>query len=125
MRETSAISGAINQLEKVQAELAAISTRTDEQRLYDLIDLRRQLAAHIAELGRAAEPWMVALDKPEVMQTYREKFSRMRSAAAMHQANWPAVRLAEADDEYRRSVKTVRESNRDFVSWLRGTIAAA
>jgi len=46
----------------------------------------------------------------------------MRSAAAMHQANWPAVRLDEADADHRESALAVREANRDFVAWVRQTL---
>jgi hypothetical protein len=59
-----------------------------------------------------------------VAQTYRRKFSQMRSAAAMHQADWPAVRLDEADPEYRRSVRAVRDANREFVGWIREVVNA-
>ena len=121
MRDTKAILSAVNALEQVQADLAAISARTDERRRHDLIDLRRQLSLHIAEVGRITEPWFGEADA-ELAQTYRTKFSRMRSAAAMHQANWPAVRLDQADAEYQRSVLAVRDANRDFVAWVRQTL---
>ena len=118
MRDTRLILNAVTALEQVQADLAAISGRTDERRRHDLIDLRRQLSLHIAEVGRVADPWFSEADA-ELAQTYRAKFSRMRSAAAMHQANWPAVRLDQADAEYQRSVLAVRDANRDFVAWIR------
>ncbi len=121
MPDTKAILSAVSALEQVQAELAQISSRTDERRRHDLIDLRRKLALHIAEVGRVAEPWFGEADA-ELAQTYRAKFSRMRSAAAIHQANWPAVRLDQADEEYRRSVLAVRDANRDFVAWIRETL---
>lgn len=118
MRDIKAILSAVAGLEQVQRDLAAISARTDDRRRHDLIDLRRQLSLHIAEVGRIAEPWFGDAD-PETAQTYRSKFSRMRSAAAMHQANWPAVRLDQADADYHQSVLAVRDANRDFVAWLR------
>ncbi len=118
MPDTKAILNAVTALERVQADLAAISARTDDRRRHDLIELRRKLSLHIAEVGQIAGPWFTAAD-PDVAQTYRTKFSRMRSAAAMHQANWPAVRLDQADAEYQRSVQAVREANRDFVAWVR------
>lgn len=121
MPDTQTVLSAVTALEQVQAELAAISSRTDERRRHDLIDLRRKLSLHIAEVGKIAEPHFAKAD-PELSQTYRTKFSRMRSAAAMHQANWPAVRLDQADAEYRQSVLTVRDANRDFVAWIRETL---
>ena len=124
MTDSSAITSALDQLETLQAALAAISSRTDERRRFDLIDHRRRLAEQFVEMGRAADAFFARLDRPDLFQAYRDKFSRMRSAAAMHQASWPAVRLNEADDDYQRSVGVVRAANRDFVGWLRATIAS-
>ena len=124
MTDSSAIAGALDRLENLQSALAAISSRTDERRRFDLIDHRRKLAEQMIEMGRVADSFFARLDRPALLQVYRDKFSRMRSAAAMHQASWPAVRLNEADDEYQRSVSAVREANRDFVDWLRATIAS-
>lgn len=123
MRDTGEILRAMNKLQAIQADLATISTRADAQRRHDLIELRRQLSVHIGELGRVAEPLFASLDQPELLQTYRSKFSKMRSAAAIHQANWPAVKLDEADDSYRRSLLAVRDGNRDFVEWMQATLA--
>ncbi|MDG2533026.1 hypothetical protein P6144_05165 [Sphingomonas sp. HITSZ_GF] len=123
MRNAAAVSEALNALERIQTELAAVSSRTDERRKYDLIELRRELAAQIATVGQLVEPLLIALDLPDELQLFREKFSQMRSAAALHQANWPAVRLDEADDTYSLSVRQVRERNRDFVAWMRSAMA--
>jgi hypothetical protein len=110
-------------LEQVQLDLAAIAERTDKDRRYDLIQLRKKLSQQIARVGQAAEPILDTDADPAVRQAYRDKFSRMRSAAAMHQADWPAVRLDEADDAYQRSALRVREANREFVTWVRDALA--
>ena len=110
-------------LERVQARLATIATRTDDQRRHDLIALRRELSQQIARVGQVADPIFAAADV-EIAREYRARFSRMRSAAAMHQANWPAVRLGESAEAYRKSALAVREANRDFVAWTRETLAA-
>ena len=46
----------------------------------------------------------------------------MRSAAALHQANWPAVRLGEDIEQYRASAVGVRQANKEFVAWVRGAL---
>jgi hypothetical protein len=113
----------LDQLERVQVDLATVATRTDDRRRHDLIDLRRKLAAQIAEVGRVADPFFGGAHDGEAARTYRAKFSAMRSAAALHQASWPAVRLGESPHEYQESALRVREANRDFVSWMRGAVA--
>lgn len=123
MAETEALLRELALLEEVQADLAGISARTDERRRHDLIALRRKLSLQIAEVGRVAEPYFDAAGA-ELAQVYRRKFSQMRSAAALHQADWPAVRLDQADAQYLRSVMAVREANREFVAWTRATVGA-
>lgn len=123
MPETAEILRELTALERVQARLATIATRTDDQRRHDLIELRRELSQQIAKVGRVADPIFASADM-ETAREYRARFSRMRSAAAIHQANWPAVRLGEAADAYRKSALAVREANRDFVAWVREALAA-
>jgi hypothetical protein len=122
------MSGAITRerdvLERVQAELAAVAGREDDQLRHDMIELRRQLSMQIVEVGRAIDPIFAATEDAETVRTYRAKFSNVRSAAALHQANWPAVLLGERPEEYRASALGVREANRDFVAWMRGTLQA-
>jgi hypothetical protein len=89
-----------------------------------MIDLRRRLSAQIAEIGKVSEPLFAAHGGPDILQQFRNTFSRMRSAAAIHQANWPAVRLGEAEAEFERSAATVREANRAFLEWTRSAIVA-
>lgn len=110
-------------LEQVQAELAAVAGRTDAQRGRDLIRLRRQLSEQIGRLGELAGRYFEGIGDPELTRQFRTHLSTMRSRAATHQANWPAVRLAEADDEFQRSALAVREANRAFVTWMRRALA--
>lgn len=110
-------------LERVHSDLASIATRDDDRRRHDLIELRRRFSQQMAEVGRLADPLFEAASDPALRQTYRDHFSRLRSLAAAHQANWPAVRLDEATDEYRRSAKAVTEAHREFIAWMRDTLA--
>ena len=89
----------VDYLEKVQADLAAISKRTDEERLRELIHLRRRLSEQIARVGKVAERYFEESGAPDRVQEFRTHFTSMRSKAATHQANWPAVRLNQADEQ--------------------------
>lgn len=119
MEQLAAIAEAVDALECVQADLAGIASRDDDRRRHDLVELRRIFAARIAEVGRLAEPVFVSLEDRDLVQEYRHRFSRMRSAAAMHQASWPAVSLSERPEEYRASARAVDEANREFIAWIR------
>lgn len=124
MGDRATIESELTRLEKVQADLASIASRTDDERKRELIELRRQLSVQIAAVGRAADDFFAANTDEETARTYRSKFSRMRSAAALHQASWPAARLGEAVGEYRTSAMGVREANREFIAWARAALAA-
>ena len=119
----AALAAELDKLQRVQADLASIATRTDDRRRHDLIALRRLLSDQIATVGIMADPFFSVLGD-ETLRTYRAKFSHMRSAAALHQADWPAVRLGESVDAYRASALGVREANREFVAWAKVIIAA-
>lgn len=121
---TTALLDALIALESVQAELAAIALRTDAARRADLVHLRRALSLQIAATADLGERVMVGADA-QVLRDYRRHLSAMRSAAAMHQATWPAVRLGEDDIGYRRSAQTVRDANKAFVGWVRAALATA
>ena len=110
------------QLERVQAELAKIASRTDDERKIELIQLRRELAQQIARLGQAMEQYLEKSGDRELMREFRQYYSDMRSKAATHQANWPAVRLNQADEEYQRSARAVRDANKAFTTWIRAQI---
>ena len=78
-------------LERIQSDLAAIAIRTDDDRRYELIQLRKALSQQIGRVGQDGEPIFGSAANPVDAQTYRDKFSRMRSLTAMHQANWPGA----------------------------------
>ena len=111
----------LDALEAVQAELAGIATRTDDARKHELIKLRRKLAAQIGEVGTVADTIFANVDGA-LKQAYRDRFSEMRSAAARHQANWPAVRLGEDLEQFHASARGVRQANKEFIAWTRGAI---
>lgn len=120
--ELGAVAREIDALEQVQAELASVADRNDDRRRHDLIELRRKLSAQITRIGQVAGPVISDRNDPALLQAFRQKFSQMRSAAAIHQASWPAVSLGERKEEYRASAISVREANRAFVAWMRETL---
>lgn len=122
MEDLAAISAALAKLEAVQSALEKIAARTDEGRRRELIQLRRDLTAQIGEIGGLAEPLFATLADPEISHTYRDKFSRMRSATAMHQASWPAARLELSDNSHKQSANAADVANRNFVEWMRKTL---
>jgi hypothetical protein len=119
MADLSAIARELDALEELLTQIGAVTARQDDGRRYDLVQMRRKLAARIASVGQVSEPVFHAAGAG-LAQDYRAKFSRMRSMAAMHQANWPAVMLVDdREDAFRASAQRMREANRDFIAWMR------
>ncbi|QNA84177.1 hypothetical protein G4G27_09405 [Sphingomonas sp. So64.6b] len=117
MTDTASVKRDLEALEKIQADLAALAKRTDDGRRHELIQHRRLLSTQIAVLGELCEPLFEA--GSEDHRQFRQYYSKMRSATALHQAEWPAVRLGEFDEGYRRSASGVHAANQAFVTWLR------
>ena len=124
MKDLSELVRELDTLERIHADIAAVTKREDDRRRYDLVELRRQLSAQIARVGQIAEPLFTRTGDEELAQLYRAKFSKMRSMVAMHQANWPAVLLGERPEEFRASALPMRDANRDFLGWMREMLPA-
>ena len=113
----------VGRLERLHAQIAQIAMRTDDQRQRNLIQLRRQLAEQIGRVGALSEEFFRSARDESKLGQFRQQFSDMRAKTAMHQANWPAFRLVEASDEYRKSSQAVTESIRAFIDWARRAVA--
>ncbi|PCE40054.1 hypothetical protein [Rhizorhabdus dicambivorans] len=112
---------ALKTLEEFQGEFADIAARTDDARRRELVVLRRRHAEQMAAIADLCDPFFSALGSKQA-DAYRQKFSRMRSATALHQAEWPAVRLNEAAEGYRSSALRVRQTCLEFITWARATL---
>ncbi|TPG16417.1 hypothetical protein EAH87_14380 [Sphingomonas koreensis] len=120
MRTAEQVRAELDALEAIQALLAAIAVRTDPERRHELVQLRKRLAGQIMAVGDACE-CLFASDALGLAE-FRRRYSAMRSATALHQAEWPAVRLGEVDDLYRQSALRARQANGVFANWLRARL---
>ena len=116
------LADAIAKLGQIQSRLVAISDRTDDQRRLDLVNLRRELALQIGMVSGAAEKGFLMTASAEDVREFRSLLSGMRRAVALHQANFPAVRLDEQGAGYDVSVKSVRDANSKFMQWTKENI---
>jgi hypothetical protein len=109
----------VDRLEQQHFRVAEIAVRTDDNRQRDLIQLRRQLAECIARVGEAGQRYFRGQSDQSRMAEFRRLFSTMRARTATHQANWPAIKLAEGGDDYARSAQAVNEAIKGFIAWVR------
>jgi hypothetical protein len=110
----------LDALEAVQRRLGAIVTRTDPERAKDLVQGRRDLANQLHQLMADGDALLTAAGDAELKAEFRSRLTRMRSAAAALQAEWPAVRVRDtAGGDYRAAVTAVRASDQACIAWTR------
>ncbi len=115
---------ALAELRRIMNDLHRVSRRADAERRHDLVRLRRQLSEQMPTISAAAEHCAPLIQHPELFREFRERFSAMRSAIALHQARWPAVSIDEGGEPYRQSAAAVRTRNADFLEWMDSLLAA-
>ena len=125
MDSLQAFSDALADLERILKAMAETSKRTDEAWKKEFIEMRRQLQLQLAVVASAADQCAQIKSNPESAAKLREGWTKMRSALALHQANWPAVRIDRADPAYLESVNKTRATNWTFVELARQIIADA
>ena len=116
-------SDALAELERILTSMAEMSKRTDDAWKKEFIDMRRQLQLQLTSVASAADQCAQIRSNPEAAAKLREGWTKMRSALALHQANWPAVKIDRADPAYVDSVTKTRATNWGFVELARQVIA--
>lgn len=105
-------------LVRLQADIRAIRGRTDPERARDLVGCRRALSNQVAEITAAARALLAEPAFSAEQGAFTQIHSRLLSNIARHQAEWPAVRLAHADEDYRRSAEQADRAIDAMVAWL-------
>lgn len=93
---------------------------TSEPDRREAVRLRRLIFERIAAIGFAGRS---AFEHQFDTASFQDRFSRMRSALAYHQASRPIVAIDCESDDYQLSAIRVREANRTFIAWVRRTLA--
>jgi hypothetical protein len=119
MSELKDLRQSIASLEELLALIASISERDDEKRKLDLVQSRRLLALKIGEIATVGNRLFTAFPDKELEAGFRSRLNAMRHAVAMHQADFPAVSLENKNAEFVASARRVRNSNREFVDWVK------
>jgi hypothetical protein len=119
MTDLAILQRELKAMNHIQEQLTAIAQRRDQERKIEMVKLRRMLADQI---GVVAQAGRTALPDQDVHNEFRSRLSVMRSAIALHQAEWPAVKLDNAPEEYSRSAKRVQKARDDFLGWVLPTI---
>jgi hypothetical protein len=110
-------------LEDILRQIEAISTRDDEGRKFDLVQLRKSLTVIIGKLSDAGSSLLSPHPDRSLHEGFRTRLNSMRHAVALHQSNFPAASLGQNPTEYRNSAMAITKINRDFIDWSKSTLA--
>ncbi|RYY26104.1 MAG: hypothetical protein EOP62_11525 [Sphingomonadales bacterium] len=111
---------AVNALEDALARSAKLGEVDFDAHRKDAVELRRLIAAQNSAIASLGDD---AFETPESRQAFRNEFSKMRSAMAFHQASWPVVSVDRENPSYVASLRSIRETNRIFITWVRSALA--
>lgn len=100
------------------AVATATPDRGDEAKRALLRD-RRLLAEHLGRLGPLIEQDETLATDPETQREMSHLFAAMRYALALHQADWPVVRIDEDPVAYHSSAQHVQVKSAAFWRWCR------
>ncbi|MBY0520413.1 MAG: hypothetical protein K2P79_08320 [Sphingomonas sp.] len=124
MVTTADMMEALEAIETVARQLAAISSRQDAKRKQDLIDARRALAIRTMTIMGLGEQYSPIVDNPTLYAELRRRLGVLRGHIADHQATWSAISIDSDDAAYRAASASVQNEGRHFMSWLRETVEA-
>ena len=114
---------AFDEFERIQSDITVIGSQPVEGWQKRLVEQRRTLQANIVRLREAG----VACDGGRVagkaLAEYQQALSAMRTAMALHQAQWPAVTIDQENPDYQQSQLAVRKATGHFRTIAKQLIA--
>jgi hypothetical protein len=116
MNEAQHLESTVSEYHKLHQLMMKTTLRTDDGWKREFIDLRQQLQALLTKLAALSN----RLERSELdaglSAQFRDSLSRMRHVAALHQADWPVVRIDSKDPGYRASNEGVRVASQNFLA---------
>jgi hypothetical protein len=110
---------AIYELETMLGESARLGDENFADRRLDAIRLRKLIAEKIGLIGSLGE---TAFKDSASLAAFRNEFSAMRSATALHYASWPIVAISLDNRECVASLESLRASYRRFIGWVKSEL---
>ncbi|RZM33076.1 MAG: hypothetical protein EOP67_24300 [Sphingomonas sp.] len=111
----------VTNFDKLLSELKTVRSLQGHEQGKALVALRRRLPIQLAEIASIVRPLLEPHDI-EGKNQFRCLHSSLLSKLALHQANWPAVRVVSFTDNgvdgYNRSSQMVDEAAAALVQWM-------
>lgn len=100
--------------ESIQSDFARNSDQHDPAWRRHLVGLRKNLQDSLIAIRTALQAYEEKHGRSEAGDALAKGLSAMRSAIALHQAEWPAVAIDTESQAYRAAVRTLRAATREF-----------
>jgi hypothetical protein len=115
----SAFRQSVTDLERLQANMASVTAEAGQDWKRELIQLRRDVQIQLTAVRQIAEQGNILKDQPDLWSGFMKAFANMRATLALHQADWPDVKIELSDSVYQQSVANIRDANRAFCDLAR------
>ena len=116
---------ALAEMEQILTDMGTMTGRTDSAWRVEYVELRRQLQLQIAALGVAAQHYGEIDDHSGLVAELRKRLNGLRSALALHQANWPVISIDAKNPAYAESSNNIHIAAVSFGKLARKFIAAS
>lgn len=107
---------AIDELETLLSQSAALPSETSVEDRKEALALRRQIASQNMTIAKLGDAMFV---ETASNQRFRTEVGRLRSSVNSHLSCWPIATMDMDDVKYQESLARLRQAYRDFISWLR------
>lgn len=110
------VEDALAKLEQVHKQLAVLSSGAEAGWEKEYLQRRRMLQEQIHRLCQADAQLNLC---DEDSRRFRDAFSRLRTATALHHADWPVVDINRQDPAYGKSAANVGQTYQNFMTVMR------
>ena len=105
---------ALTSFAKVECGIVAFGMEGDTERAIELVRLRKLMVEQFAIVGSALEADENLSADPQLKRELLRLFSAFRSANALNTAEWPAIRVRDDVERFRRAANSVGLASRAF-----------
>lgn len=122
MRPSAALREALERYRAIEREIVSIGTSSDPDRKLALVRARRTLSEQIGIIGMMIEDDADLARHAELQKEFGRLFAAVRYSLALHQANWPVVKIDEDHAAYLASARGAQEKSDIFWTWCRANL---
>ncbi len=122
MLPSATLREALERYRAIEKDIVSIGTNGDPDRKLALVRARRSLAEQIGVIGTIIEEDVGLAHHPDLQKELGRLFAAMRYSLALHQANWPVVKIDEDPAAYLASARDTQHKSDLFWTWCRANL---